>query len=102
MSLTITIPTPLRRFTDGQGNIVVSGNSVGSALEALLEKYPVLKKQLYTDEGRLRSFVNVYLNEEDIRYLEKTETPVKTGDTIAIVPSIAGGSAGYELLLCGS
>jgi molybdopterin converting factor small subunit len=93
MSLTINIPTPLRRYTDGQGAIEVSGNSVGSALESLLTKYPVLKKQLYTDDGRLRSFVNVYLNDEDIRYLQKTETAVKPGDHISIVPSIAGGSA---------
>lgn len=91
MSLTVSIPTPLRRYTDGAGVIEVSGTSVASALDSLLEKYPVLKKQLYTDDGRLRSFVNVYLNDEDIRYLEKADTPVKSGDTISIVPSIAGG-----------
>lgn len=91
MSLKVSIPTPLRRYTDGQGVIEVSGNSVAVALDSLLEKYPVLKKQLYNDEGRLRSFVNVYLNDEDIRYLEKTNTAVKPGDTISIVPSIAGG-----------
>lgn len=93
MSLKVSIPTPLRRYTDGQGVIEVSGNSVAVALDSLLEKYPVLKKQLYNDEGRLRSFVNVYLNDEDIRYLEKTNTAVKPGDTISIVPSIAGGSS---------
>jgi adenylyltransferase/sulfurtransferase len=65
---------------------------VGTALDSLLEKYPSLKKQLYTDDGRLRSFVNVYLNDEDIRYLQKTDTAVKSGDTISIVPSIAGGN----------
>lgn len=92
MSLKVSIPTPLRRYTEGNGVIEVSGNSVASALGSLLDKYPVLKKQLYTDDGRLRSFVNVYLNDEDIRYLqEKTETVVKPGDTISIVPSIAGG-----------
>ena len=90
MSIKITVPTPLRRYTDNHGVIEVSGSSVSSALDSLVEKYPPLKKQLYTDEGRLRSFVNVYLNDEDIRYLEKTE--VKAGDTISIVPSIAGGS----------
>ena len=92
MSLKVSIPTPLRRYTDGNGVIEVSGNSVASALDSLLEKYPVLKKQLYTDDGRLRSFVNVYLNDEDIRYLEKADTAVKPGDTISIVPSIAGGA----------
>ncbi|HLJ28222.1 MAG TPA: ubiquitin-like small modifier protein 1 [Candidatus Angelobacter sp.] len=92
MSLKVSIPTPLRRYTDGHGVIEVSGGSVASALESLLQKYPVLKKQLYTDDGRLRSFVNVYLNDEDIRYLQKADTAVKAGDTISIVPSIAGGN----------
>jgi sulfur-carrier protein len=92
MSLKVSIPTPLRRYTEGAGVIEVSGNSVASALDSLLEKYPSLKKQLYTDEGRLRSFVNVYLNDEDIRYLQKSDTVVKSGDTISIVPSIAGGA----------
>lgn len=93
MSLKVSIPTPLRRYTDGAGVIEVSGNSVASALDSLLEKYPSLKKQLYTEDGRLRSFVNVYLNDEDIRYLEKSDTAVKPGDTISIVPSIAGGAS---------
>ena len=92
MSVKISVPTPLRRYTENHGEIEVSGDSVSSALESLLEKYPSLKKQLYTDDGKLRSFVNVYLNDEDIRYLAKTETTVKAGDTIAIVPSIAGGA----------
>jgi molybdopterin converting factor small subunit len=92
MSLKVSIPTPLRRYTDGHGVIEVSGASVASALDSLLQKYPVLKKQLYTDDGRLRSFVNVYLNDEDIRYLQKADTAVKAGDTISIVPSIAGGN----------
>jgi len=92
MPLKVNIPTPLRRYTEGNGEIEVSGSSVGSALDALLQQYPSLKKQLYTDDGHLRSFVNVYLNDEDIRYLEKANTAVKAGDTIAIVPSIAGGA----------
>ena len=92
MSLKVSIPTPLRRYTEGNGTIEVSGSSVGSALDSLLQQYPVLKKQLYTEDGRLRSFVNVYLNDEDIRYLQKTDTTVNIGDTISIVPSIAGGS----------
>ena len=92
MSLKVTIPAPLRRFTEGNGVIEVSGNSVASALDSLLERYPVLKKQLYTDDGRLRSFVNVYLNDEDIRYLQDANTAVQAGDMISIVPSIAGGN----------
>ena len=93
MSLKVSIPTPLRRYTDGAQVIEVSGNSVASAMDSLLEKYPSLKKQLYTEDGRLRSFVNVYLNDEDIRYLEKNDTAVKPGDTLSIVPSIAGGAS---------
>jgi molybdopterin converting factor small subunit len=91
MSLTVSIPTPLRRYTEGNGVVEVSGDSVASALDSLLQKYPSLKKQLYTDDGRMRSFVNVYLNDEDIRYLQRSDTAVKSGDTISIVPSIAGG-----------
>jgi molybdopterin converting factor small subunit len=65
---------------------------VGEALSALTTKFGDLKKHLYSDDGRLRSFVNVYVNDEDIRYLQKDQTPVKEGDTISIVPSIAGGA----------
>lgn len=93
MSLKVNIPSPLRRYTEGNGVIEVAGSSVGLALDSLLQQYPALKKQLYTEDGRLRSFVNVYVNDEDIRYLEKADTQVKAGDTIAIVPSIAGGSS---------
>jgi molybdopterin synthase sulfur carrier subunit len=92
MSLTVNIPSPLRLYTGGQDVIEVSGETVGLALESLVEQYPPLKKQLYTDDGHLRSFVNVYVNDEDIRYLHRAETEVTPGDTISIVPSIAGGS----------
>lgn len=92
MSLTVNIPSPLRLYTGGQDVIVVSGKTVGLALEQLVEKYPPLRKQLYTDDGHLRSFVNVYVNDEDIRYLQRTETAVTPSDTISIVPSIAGGN----------
>lgn len=91
MSLKISIPTPLRRYTDGNGLVDVSGDSVNSAMQSLLDKFPLLKQQLYTEDGRLRSFVNVYVNDDDIRYLQRTETTVRPGDTISIVPSIAGG-----------
>jgi molybdopterin converting factor small subunit len=92
MSLKVSIPTPLRRYTEGQGLVDVSGDSVALALQSLTEKFPPLKQQLYTDDGRLRSFVNVYVNDDDIRYLQRTETAVRAGDLISIVPSIAGGS----------
>jgi molybdopterin converting factor small subunit len=87
----VLIPTPLRQFTDKQDTVEVAGVTVGEALGALTTAHPNLKKQIYTDEGKLRSFVNVYVNDEDIRYLSKDATPLKDGDTISIVPSIAGG-----------
>jgi len=87
----ILIPTPLRQYADKQDSVVISGSTVGEVLGTLTSQYADLKKHLYTDDGRLRSFVNVYVNDEDIRYMSKSETPVKDGDTVSIVPSIAGG-----------
>ena len=87
----ILIPTPLRQFAEKQYSVELPGATVGEVLGALTAKFPDLKKHLYSDEGKLRSFVNVYLNDEDIRYLSKENTPTKDGDTISIVPSIAGG-----------
>jgi len=87
----ILIPTPLRQFACKQDSVEMQGASVGDVLTALTGQFPDLRKQIYTDEGKLRSFVNVYVNDEDIRYLGKDATPVKDGDTISIVPSIAGG-----------
>src|SRR5947209_20372915 len=90
----ILIPTPLRQFADRQDSVELPGSTVGEALNALTSKYADLRRHLYNDEGKLRSFVNVYVNDEDIRYLSKDATPLKDGDTLSIVPSIAGGSAG--------
>src|SRR5713101_6604365 len=89
----ILIPTPLRQYTGKQDTVQVNGGTVGEALTALTTQHQDLRRNIYNDEGKLRSFVNVYLNDEDIRYLSKEATPVKEGDTISIVPSIAGGSA---------
>ena len=88
----ILIPTPLRQFAEKQDTVEVAGATAGEALTALTARFPDLKKHLFNDEGKLRSFVNVYLNDEDIRYTGKEATPVKDGDTLSIVPSIAGGS----------
>ena len=93
MSNTIHIPTPLRPFTDKQESVQVSGGTVGELLADLTKKYDGLRKHLYTDEGKLRNFVNVYLNDEDIRYLQREATPVKPGDSLSIVPSVAGGTS---------
>jgi adenylyltransferase/sulfurtransferase len=88
----ILIPTPLRQFADRKDSVDVAGATVGEALAALTTAHPDLKKNLFTDEGKLRSFVNVYVNDEDIRFLERDKTAVGGGDTISIVPSIAGGA----------
>jgi adenylyltransferase/sulfurtransferase len=87
----ILIPTPLRQYVDKKDTVDVAGATVGEVLGALTTQYPDLRKNLYSDEGKLRSFVNVYVNDEDIRYLSKDKTEVKDADTISIVPSIAGG-----------
>ena len=88
----ILIPTPLRQFVDKKDSVELNGSTVGEVLGALTTQFPDLKKQIFNDEGKLRSFVNVYLNDEDIRYLKRDATPVQNGDTLSIVPSIAGGS----------
>ncbi|MBK7930466.1 MAG: MoaD/ThiS family protein [Bryobacterales bacterium] len=87
----VMIPTPLRQYTDKKDSVEVAGATVGEILGTLTTTYPDLKKNLYNDEGKLRSFVNVYVNDEDIRYLSKDKTEVAAGDTVTIVPSIAGG-----------
>ena len=88
----ILIPTPLRQFAEKQDTVEADGATVGEVLATLTTRFPNLKKQLYNDEGKLRSFVNVYLNDDDIRYLKKDATPVAATDTLSIVPSIAGGA----------
>src|SRR6266508_2963848 len=91
MPNTIHIPTPLRPFTDKKESVEVNGATVGDLLADLTKQYDGLRKHLYADDGRLRNFVNVYLNDEDIRYLQREKTPVKPGDSLSIVPSVAGG-----------
>ena len=92
----VLIPTPLRQFAGKQDSVELAGSTVGEVLAALTATFPDLKKQIFNDEGKLRSFVNVYLNDEDIRYLKKNDTPVAPADTLSIVPSIAGGSTVAE------
>ena len=87
----ILIPTPLRQYAAKKDAVDVAANTVGEALTSLTSQYSDLRRHLYTDDGKLRAFVNVYLNDEDIRYLQKEHTPVRDSDTLSIVPSIAGG-----------
>ena len=91
MATTILIPTPLRVYTDKRDAVEVTGETVEDALKDLTHNYAALKKHLYADDGRLRSFVNIYVNDEDIRYLQKEQTKISAHDVLSIIPSIAGG-----------
>jgi adenylyltransferase/sulfurtransferase len=91
MPIKVLIPTALRPYAGKQSVIEVSALTVGEALNTLVAQHPDLRRHLFSEEGKLCSFVNVYLNDEDIRYLSKDATPVKETDTISIVPSVAGG-----------
>ena len=89
----IHIPTPLRQYAGKQPAVEVKGATIGEVLTGLVSQHPDLRRHLYTEEGKLRAFVNVYLNDEDVRYLQKEATAVGDSDHISIVPSIAGGTA---------
>jgi sulfur-carrier protein adenylyltransferase/sulfurtransferase len=93
MTVKVHIPTPLRQYAGQSATLSVEGNTVGEALGKITSQFPDLKKQLYGDGGKLRSFVNIYVNDEDVRYLQKDETPLKENDELRIIPSIAGGRA---------
>lgn len=101
MAVTIIIPTPLRQFADGNSEIEVQAVTAGDALQKLTDIHTELRKHLYNDQDKLRNFINVYVGDEDIRHLDGPATPVKDGETIMIVPSIAGGSTAVEALAKG-
>ena len=88
---TVYIPTALRLFTEGASEVVLEGENIGELVTELVTKYGDLKTHLFSNDGKLRSFVNIYLNEEDIRHLEGLTTKVSEGDKVLLVPSIAGG-----------
>ncbi len=89
--VTILIPAPLRAFTKDERSWTVEASTVKEALKKLIEEFPALKKHLFDERGKIRNFVNIFVNEEDIRYLQNEDTPLKEGDTMYIIPSIAGG-----------
>ena len=90
----IKIPTPLRQYTGGDPEVEVGGETAGETLGNLASEYPDLRQHLYTGDGKLRSFVNVYKGDEDIRYLDGADTEVSEDDELSIIPSIAGGCVG--------
>ena len=91
MAVKVIIPTPLRPYTGKKESVELQAATVGEALASLTTLFGDLKKHLYSEDGKLRSFVNVYVNDEDIRYLRGDQTPLREGDILSIVPSIAGG-----------
>ena len=92
MPVTVLIPTPLRQYTGKKESVVVEAKTVGEALQNLTAEYSDLRRHLFNDDGKLRNFVNVYLGDEDIRFLQKDQTPLSDNDILSIVPSIAGGT----------
>ena len=93
MAVTIVIPTPLRQFAGGRSEVEVNAATAGDALRELTTEHAELRKHLYNEQDALRNFINVYVGDEDIRHLDGPATPVRDGETIMIVPSIAGGNA---------
>jgi len=91
MSITVRIPTPLRKHTDGDETVEVEGTTAGQVLQNLAEAHPGLRDKLFTDDGDVRRFVNVFANDRDIRFQDELATEVEDGDQVSIVPAIAGG-----------
>jgi molybdopterin synthase sulfur carrier subunit len=93
MAVKVRIPTPLRKLTQDQDTVQASGKTIQDIVDDLERKYPGLKERLCDERGELRRFVNIYLNDEDIRFAQGKQTPVKDGDEISVIPAIAGGRA---------
>ncbi|MFC1623997.1 MoaD/ThiS family protein [Candidatus Omnitrophota bacterium] len=91
MAIKVKIPTPLQKHTDNQAEIKLDAVNVKELIESLEEKFPGIKDRLRDQDGKIRKFINVYVNEEDIRFLQMDATPLKDGDEISIIPAIAGG-----------
>ncbi len=91
MSQKVRIPTPLRKLTNNEEIVVVNSTNISEAIKELQSRFPGIQERLVDENGEVRRFVNVYVNEEDIRFLQNQETPIKEGDEISIIPAIAGG-----------
>jgi len=91
MAKKVRIPTRLRKLTNNEEVVEVKAETIGDAIVELQSRYPGIKERLVDDNGEVRRFVNVYVNEEDIRFLQNQQTPLKEGDEISIIPAIAGG-----------
>ncbi len=91
MPVEIRLPTLLRSQADGQSSVAMEGSTIGEVLRALVSKYPGMSGQVLNEDGTLHKFVNVYVNDDDVRYLEQLDTPVAAGDEVTILPAVAGG-----------
>jgi molybdopterin synthase sulfur carrier subunit len=91
MSVKIHIPTPLRETTQGEAVVEVAGGTVQAVLDALGQRFPALTPKLFDPNGQVKRFLNLYLNDEDVRFLDNLATPVKDGDEVSIIPAVAGG-----------
>ena len=91
MPVTVRVPTPLRSFTDGAEEVAIEGSTIQEIVDNLEASHNGIKERLCGEDGKIRRFLNVYVNDEDIRFLQNQDTPVKDGDTVSIVPAIAGG-----------
>ena len=96
MAVTVRIPTPLQRLTNGKGEVACNGTTVTELLDDLERQFPGIKERICDEQGKLRRFVNIFVNEEDIRFLQGDQTAVKDGDEVSIIPAIAGGSRNTE------
>jgi len=92
MPIKVMIPTPLRPYTENKDTLEVEGQTIKELLDNMVSKYPQLKRHLFSEDGRLRSFINIYVNDEDIRYLDAEDTKVGENDIVSIIPAIAGGN----------
>jgi len=92
MSIVVRIPNPLRRITDGQDKVTADGNNLREVIDSIDGQFNGIKERMCDDSGELRNFVNVYVNGEDVRFLDGLNTETNTGDEISIVPAVAGGS----------
>jgi len=99
MAVRVRVPTPLRRFTNGADEVSAEGDTIRALMEDLERRYPGIQQRICDEAGKIRRFVNVYVNGDDIRFLQNMETALKEGDSISIVPAIAGGSRSFSLTI---
>ncbi len=92
MSVEVRVPTVLRKHTGGQRLVHAEGQTVGAVIDSLVQQFPSLRDDIFNEEGQVRQFVNIYVNDEDIRYLDRLQTSVGDGDSLALLPAVAGGA----------